>query len=153
MSDEEILRKYINLDNTCLSRKEKEEVMDMLYKYKDAFSLRDEIGMCPNIKVGIEVMDKSPFFVRPYHIREEDKRVIDKEMKRLCSLGVLKERVSPYLSLVMLISHKLTQDKRVGMDFRYLNIRIVKNNLAYPLVRDTFSVLGNSKCEVLLVLD
>ena len=39
------------------------------------------------------------------------------------------------------------------MDFRYLNVRIVKNNLAYPLVRDTFSVLGNSKCEVLSVLD
>ena len=33
------------------------------------------------------------------------------------------------------------------------NVRIVKNNLAYPLVRDTFSVLGNSKCEVLLVID
>ena len=32
-------------------------------------------------------------------------------------------------------------------------MRIVKNNLAYPLVRDTFSVLGNSKCEILLVLD
>ena len=31
--------------------------------------------------------------------------------------------------------------------------RIAKNNLAYPLVRDTFSVLGNSKCEVLSVLD
>ena len=81
MSDEEILRKYINLDNTCLSRKEKEEVMDMLYKYKDAFSLRHEIGTCLNIKVGIEVMDKSPFFIRLYHIREEDKKVTDKEMK------------------------------------------------------------------------
>ena len=33
------------------------------------------------------------------------------------------------------------------------NVRIAKNNLAYPLVRDTFSVLGNSKCEVLSVLD
>ena len=32
-------------------------------------------------------------------------------------------------------------------------MRIAKNNLAYPLVRDTFSVLGNSKCEVLSVLD
>ena len=53
----------------------------------------------------------------------------------------------------MLISHKLTQDKRVVTDFRHLNVRIAKNNLAYPLVRDTFSVLGNSKCEVLLVLD
>ena len=38
-------------------------------------------------------------------------------------------------------------------DFRHLNIRIAKNNTAHPLVRDTFMVLGNSKCEVLLVLD
>ena len=53
----------------------------------------------------------------------------------------------------MLISQKVMQDKRVVTDFRHLNIRIVKNNLAYPLVRDTFPVLGNSKCEVLLVLD
>ena len=49
----------------------------------------------------------------------------------------------------MLISHKVTQDKRVVTDFRHLNIRIAKNNLAYPLVRDTFLVLGNSKCKVL----
>ena len=63
MSDEDILRKYINLDNTCLSRKEKEEVMGMLYQYKDIFSLRDEIGTCPNIEVGIEVTDKSPFLL------------------------------------------------------------------------------------------
>ena len=60
---------------------------------------------------------------------------------------------SPYSSPVMVISPKMTQDKRVVTDFRHLNIRIVKNNLAHPLVRDTFSVLGNSKCKVLSVLD
>ena len=38
-------------------------------------------------------------------------------------------------------------------DFRHLNVKIAKNNLAYPLVRDMFSVLGSLKCEVLLVLD
>ena len=53
----------------------------------------------------------------------------------------------------MLISRKLTKDKRVVTDFRHLNVRIAKNNLAYPLVRDTFSMLGNSNCEVLSVLD
>ena len=62
----------------------------MLYKYKEAFSLRDEIGTCPNIEVEIEVMDKSPFFIRPYHVREEDKTFIDKEMKSLCYIGILK---------------------------------------------------------------
>ena len=65
--------------------------MDILYIYKEAFSLRDEIGTCPNIEVGIDVMDKSPFFIRPYHIREEDKKVIDKEMRHLCYLDILKE--------------------------------------------------------------
>ena len=53
----------------------------------------------------------------------------------------------------MLISRNLTKDKRVVTDFRHLNLRIAKNNLAYPLLKDTFSVLGGSKCEVLTVLD
>ena len=61
MSDREILRKYINLDNTCLMEDKKEEVMEMLYKCREDFSLRDEIGTCPNIEVGIDGTDKSPF--------------------------------------------------------------------------------------------
>ena len=126
--------------------------MDMLYKYRDAFILRDEIGTCPNIEVEIDVTDKSPFFIRLYHVREEDKTFTDKEMKWLCHIGILKEGFSAYSSPVMLISRKLTRDKRVVIDFRHLNVRIAKNNLAYPLVKDTFSVLGNSRCEVLSVL-
>ena len=47
----------------------------------------------------------------------------------------------------------MTQDKRVVTDFSHLNIRIAKNNLAYPLLKDTFTLLGSSKCEVLSVLD
>ena len=68
-------------------------------------------------------------------------------------MGILKEGFSAYSSLVMLISRKLTKDKRIVTDLRHLNVRIAKMNLAYPLVRNTFSVLGNSKCEVLSVLD
>ena len=80
MMDREILEKYIDLGTSCLNKEEKLKVLDMLYKYKEAFSLRDEIGTCPNMEVETEVMDKSPFFVRPYHVREEDKVVIDKEI-------------------------------------------------------------------------
>ena len=42
-----------------------------IYIYKGAFSLRDEIGTCPNIEVGIDVMDKSPFLLD--HIMLEKK--------------------------------------------------------------------------------
>ena len=84
MTDKEILGKYIDLEKSCLMGKEKKEVMEMLYKYKDAFSLRDEIGTCPNIEEEIDIMDKSPFFIRPYHMKEENKALIAKEMKHLC---------------------------------------------------------------------
>ena len=81
MTDEDILNKYINLDNSCLNKDEKKEVMDMLYRYKEAFSLRDEIDTCPSIEVEIDVTDKSPFFIRQCHVREEGKAFIDKKMK------------------------------------------------------------------------
>ena len=135
ISDREILDKYIDLDKSCL------------------IVLRDEIGTCPNIEVEIDVTEKSPFFIRPYHVKEEDKNILDKEMKRLCYLGILKEGYSVYSSPVMLISRKVTKDKRVTTDFSHLNIRIAKSNLAYPLSKDTFSVLGSSRCEVLSVLN
>ena len=54
------------------------EVIEMLYKYKEVFSLRDEIGTCPNIEVEIDATNRSPFFIRPYHVKEEDKALIDK---------------------------------------------------------------------------
>ena len=76
----------------------------MLYEYKDVFSLRDEIGTCLNTEVNIEVTDSSPFFIRPYHVKEEDRAVLDKEMRRLCYLGILKKGFLAYSSPVMLIS-------------------------------------------------
>ena len=65
MMDREILDKYIDLKDSCLEELERKQVMEKLYEYKDMFSLRDEIGMCPNIEVNIEVTDNSPFFIRP----------------------------------------------------------------------------------------
>ena len=61
MTDKEILDKYIDLDKSCLNKEEKRQVLDMLYRYKETFSLRDEIGTCANIEVEIDVTDKSPF--------------------------------------------------------------------------------------------
>ena len=110
----------------------KVQVRDMIYKYREVFSLRDEIGTCPNIEIHIDVTDKTPFFITSYQVREEDKRVLDKEMKRLCYLGILKEGFSAYSSLVMLVSRKLTQDKREVTDFRHLNTRITKTILHIP---------------------
>ena len=53
------IRKICNLETSCLTQKEKDELMELLYKYKDSFSLRDEIGTFPNIDLEIYMVDKS----------------------------------------------------------------------------------------------
>ena len=74
-------------------------------------------------------------------------------MKRLSYLGILKEGFPAYSCPVMLISRKMTKDKRMVTDFRHLNMHITNNNLAYPLLKDTFVLLGSFQCEVMSVLD
>ena len=93
------------------------------------------------------------FFIRPYHVKEENKNTLNKEMKRLCYLGILKEGFSAYSSSFMLISRKVTKNRRVVTDFRHLDVIVAKINLVYSLLKDTFLVLGSSRCEVLLVLN
>ena len=127
--------------------------MKMLIRYRDAFSLRDEIGECPNLEADIKVIDESPFFVRPFPLAEGDKPFMDQQMERLVSLGILSKNSTSHTSPVMLITRKLTRDKRPVVDFRLLNTRILRRNTSIPLMSDFLSILGNSECEVVSCID
>ena len=139
-TDEEILYEKIDLSNSALSRKEKTRLMKVLIKYRDAFSLRDEIGDCPNLKADIKVIDDSPFFVRPFPISENDQPFMDDQMERLVSLGILSKNSTSHTSPVMLITRKSTKDKRPVVDFRLLNTRILRRNTSIPLMSDVLSM-------------
>ena len=124
----------IDLSNSALSRKQKARLMKMLLKYRDAFSLRDEIGECPNLEADIKVIDESPFFVRPFPLSESDEPFMDKQMERLVSLWILSKNSTSHTSPVMLITRKLTKTKRPVVDFRLLNTRILRRNTSIPLM-------------------
>ena len=62
------------MDNSCLTESGETQVQDIIYEYREAFNLRDEIGTCRNIEIDIDVTDKTPFFIRPYHVREEGQK-------------------------------------------------------------------------------
>ena len=110
-SDAEILFEKIDLKDSALTKREKAKLMEMILKYRDAFSLRDEIGACLNLTADIKVIDESPFFVRPFPLSEGDKPFVDKQMERLVSLGILSKNSTSHTSPVMLITCKLTNDK------------------------------------------
>ena len=152
-TDAEILYVKIDLTDSALTKKEKAKLMKMILKYRDAFSLRDEIGECPNLVADIKVINESPFFVRPFPLSETDKPFMDQQMERLVSLGILTKNSTSHTSPVVLITRKLTNDKRPVVDFRLLNTRILIRNTSIPLMSDVLSILGNSECEIVNCVD
>ena len=153
MTDQEILEKYIDLSDSDLNSAEKRSLYKVLVKYKYAFSLRDEIGLCPKMEIELELNDDTPFFIRLFPIKEIEKDVVDKEMKKGFILGILKKGMSPYSSPIMLIPRKLTGIPRIVTDFRHLNSRLVTLQPSIPLVRDAIQILRSSGSEVLSLAD
>ena len=62
-----------------LDDKVKEEFLENVEQFTDIFSLRDEIGTCPFIEVHLKLKDETPFFERPYPMREEQKKSYKKK--------------------------------------------------------------------------
>ena len=89
MTDAEILGHKLSLENSLLDDKGKEEFLTKTDNFHNVFSLRDEIGTCPFIELHLMLKDETPFFVQPYPMREEQKKVIQKEMDRLEHLGII----------------------------------------------------------------
>ena len=155
MSDRQLIEKYVDLSESELTSKEKSEFQDMMFKYRKAFSLRDEIGLASMPPIELQLTNKDPFFIRPYPITsEEQRKFIDEQMRKGCLLGYLKKGLSSYSSPIMLIPRKNSSVKwRLVTDFRFLNTRLVRLNPSIPLVRDMLRTIGESNSNMLSVID
>ena len=107
MTDKEIPESTISLSEACITEKQMQALYKILLKYREAFSLRDEIGLCPNMEVKLELKDKTPFYSRPFPIKGEEKIIVDREMRKGCFLGILKRGLSSNSSPIMLIPKKV----------------------------------------------
>ena len=143
----------LNLKDSVLDKKGTEDFLTNIEQFTDIFSLRDKIGTCPLIEVHLKFKDKMPFFVRPYPIREEQKKVIQKEMDRLEHLGIIWKGLTSYSSPVVLVKWKNQNLYQVCSDFHILNEKLVKINHPFPLVRDCIEQLGRKKCHYLSTID
>ena len=117
MADAEILQMKLNSSDFTLGDKGKEEFLVKIDNFLDVFSLRDEIDTCPFIEVHLKLKDESPFFVRPYPMWEEQKKVIQNEMDRPEHLGIIQKGLTSYSSPVVLVKWKNQNLCRVCSDF------------------------------------
>ena len=63
MTDMEVLKLKVKLHDSILDEKQREDFYKIIYDNRDVFSMRDEIGTCPQIQVHLKLQDETPFFL------------------------------------------------------------------------------------------
>ena len=86
MTHRKNIENAIALNQPCLLKEGQEDDYNLLVKYREAFSFKDEIGTCPNTEIDLKITEN----------QRRNKPTIDKEMQRLVHLGILKQDVSIY---------------------------------------------------------
>ena len=86
-------------------------------------------------------------------MREEQKKVIQKEVDRLEHLGIIQKGLTSYSSPAVLVKQKNQNLYRVCSDFQILNEKLLKINPAFPLVRDCIEQLGRKCCHYQSTID
>ena len=152
MHDHEIIDRDVVFANSQLNVDQQQKVKQLLLKYSNAFSLHSEVGNT-DLTIDFELTDTQPFYIRPFTVSPAEKPIIDRELQKLVSLGVLQEHHSAYSSPVMLLKKPNSTDFRLVTDFRHLNGRIQKRNLPFPLIRETLQTIGQARPTVVSVLD
>ena len=128
-SDKEILNEDIDLTNSKFSEKGKQKWREIALKHRQAFSLFGEVGedKTSNVKLTLKKEfreDGNGLNIRPFRYSEEDKRIIQKELDKMESQGILKKAQSNYCSPILLVKRKLPNNQlkfRICGDYRALN--------------------------------
>ena len=105
------------------------------------------------MEVKLELNDKTPFYIRPFPIKEEEKSIVEREMRKGCLHGILRKGLASYSSPIMLITRKMSDIPCIITDFRHLNSRLARLNCSFPLLRDAIQIQGASECELISVID
>ena len=107
MTDMEILKLKVKPDNSILDKEQKENFYNIIHQNRNVFSMWDKIESCLQIQIHLKLCNETPFFVRTYPIREEQKSIVKQEMDRLENLGIIKKGLTGYSSQVLLVKRRI----------------------------------------------
>ena len=148
-----MIHRQIDLECSDLNDIDKQRVFQMLSQHRPSFSLYGELGTCPGFEVDFDLTDHTPFYIRPYSVTEQNKKLIDAELTKLVDLGILARGYKTYTSPVLLVNKKNDDEKRVVTDFRYLNSRIKRHNHPFQPFSQVIQHIGHCNPSILRVID
>ena len=136
--------------NTNLTTQQQQQLVDMLLKHLDRFSIAGEnMSVTSTATHRIDTGTTPPFRERLRQYSPAVNEIIDAEVRKMVSMGVLQPSTSPYASNLLLVRKQDASSaggvkNRVCASFVQLNTKTVKDSYPLPNIQSIFDKVGRS---------
>ena len=126
----------INIGEAPLSREQQSCFIDLIYDYKEVFSLYDgDLGFCDALKHSIPTTTDKPVYLPhrqiPVQLQQEVRKCLESWLKQ----GIIRPSKSPYASQVVIVRKK-SGEIRLCVDFRKLNAISIRDSFPLPRIEE-----------------
>ena len=125
-------------------------VRSVLEEYRDLWEGKP-VGRTHIVSHRIKLTHSRPLCCRPRKYSEEQMRIIDEEVDKMLTGGIIRPSQSPYASAVVLVKKK-TGDWRFCIDYRPLNKITIRDEHPLPRIKDLLKAIKESRYFIALDL-
>ena len=131
----------INIGEAPLSREQQSRFIDLIYDYKEVFSLYDgDLGFCDALKHSIPTTTDKPVYLPhrqiPVQLQQEVRKCLESWLKQ----GIICPSKSPYASQVVIVRKK-SGEIRLCVDFRKLNAISIRDSFPLPRIEEALQAV------------
>ena len=131
----------INIGEAPLSREQQSCFIDLIYDYKEVFSLYDgDLGICDALKHSIPTTTDKPVYLPhrqiPVQLQQEVRKCLESWLKQ----GIIRPSKSPYASQVVIVRKK-SGKIRLCVDFRKLNAISIRDSFPLPRIEEALQAV------------
>ena len=131
----------INISKAPLSREQQSRFIDLIYDYKEVFSLYDgDLGFCDALKHSIPTTTDKPVYLPhrqiPVQLQQEVRKCLESWLKQ----GIIRPSMSPYASQVVIVRKK-SGEIRLCVDFRKLNAISIRDSFPLPRIEEALQAV------------
>ncbi len=143
----------VNLENSSLTKEEKQTFLAFLGKNRDVFAMDlTELGRTHVHKHSIDTGDASPVRKRFYRQTPEMRAETSRQVQALLDANIIEKSMSQWQSPVVLCKKKCG-NWRVAIDYRNLNAVTKFCSWPIPRLECIFDALGEAKASIFSCLD
>ena len=131
----------INIGETPLSEEQQSHFIDLIYDYKEVFSLYDgDLGFCIALKHSIPTTTDKPVYLPHWQIPVQLQQEIRKCLESWLKQGIIWPSKSPFTSQVVIVCKK-SSEIRLCVDFQKLNAISIRDSFPLPRIEEALQVV------------